>query len=137
MRNPLLLCRVRRDVMDHPFWHIATSAHDESFTNLPSGGFLSLYVFPPFKLVFWLRVVSSPQLAAASALSPVMWGPFSVGTSLLSPFFQYNNDRGRPISVLMCGTAAGFSHHTSAACAPPGLLRGAGISVYSYIKHDE
>ena len=66
--------------MDPPFWHIAASAHDESFTNLPSGGFLSLCVFPPFKLVFWLRV-SSPQLVAASALSPVMWGPFSADAS--------------------------------------------------------
>ena len=39
--------------MDHPFWHIAASAHDELCINLPSGGFLSLRVFPPFKLVLF------------------------------------------------------------------------------------
>ena len=27
--------------MDHPFWHIAASAHDELCINLPSGIFLS------------------------------------------------------------------------------------------------
>ena len=63
----------RQDAMDHPFWHIAARAHDELCINLPSGGF---WVRVRFLLssLFWLSA-SSPQLAAASAIGPVMWGP--------------------------------------------------------------
>ena len=81
----------------------------ELCTNMPSGGFLSLCVFPPFKLVFWLRV-SSPQLAAASALSPVMWGPFSADASSIDALptvvilYIIIMTESDPIKVLMYDT---------------------------------
>ena len=86
-----------------------SAAHDELCINLPSGVFLSLRVFPPFKLVFWLRV-SSSQLAAASAFGPVMWGPFSADASsidalsaVIIPYVIIMTESD-PIKVLMYGT---------------------------------
>ena len=78
-----------------------SAAHDELCTNLPSGIFLSAVVYPPFKLVLFRLRVSSPQLAAASAVGPVMRGPcFSL--SVVS-YSRYNNDRERRITVLLTG----------------------------------
>ena len=98
-----------------------SAAHDELCINLPSGIYLSAS-FSSFQACsFWLRV-SSPQLAAASALGPVMWGP-CFSRFLMFSSSRYNNDRKRGITVLMCNAAAGFQHHVSDACSPPGFLR--------------
>ena len=77
--------------------------------NLPSGGFLSAS-FSSFQACSFGLRVSSPQLAAASALSPVMWGPFSADASSINALsaviipYVIIMTESDPIKVLMYGT---------------------------------
>lgn len=104
--------------------------------NLPSGGFLSLRVFPPFKLVLLGSGYRPRSWLLRRRLVPSC-GDRVFRVFSCSPLLNIIMTEPDPIKVLMRNAAAGFQHHVSDACAPPGLLRGAGISVYSYIKHDE
>jgi len=95
--------------MDHPFWHIAASAHDRVVYNFALRHLSERCRLSSFQACyFWLRV-SSPQLAAASALGPVMWGPFSADApsidalpAVIIPYVIIMTESD-PIKVLMYG----------------------------------
>ena len=93
MRNPLLICRLA-GCYGPSFLAYRCQCAWRVVYKSALRHFSERFVFLLSSLYFWLRV-SSPQLAAASALGPVMWGPcnFSTSYSFLLSWLKYDIHR--------------------------------------------
>jgi hypothetical protein len=127
LRTPLLIYRHQRRMT-------------ELCTNLPSGIYLSLRVFPPFKLVLFGSGYRPRSWLLRRRWVPSWGGPFSADASsidalsaVIIPYVIIMTESD-PIKVLLYGVVCP-SHICCVRSA--GTLRGAGLDVYSYIKHDE
>jgi len=115
--RPLLVCCMAAGYygLPHAFVGVAhtladispSAAHDELCINLPSGIYLSAS-FSSFQACILAQGIV-PTAGCCVGVGSRHVGTVLFCSFLVLSYLHYNNDRERPISVLMCDAAAGFS----------------------------